>query len=183
MKQYLDTYNSTHYTAISGKKFFKIKEGDQVQIRGLHELDSSNFSTVIHADRDSFSVAVDSTYDVRTYKLEKAYRVIREGKKSTVRATFPCNWCSDDLVPYKVTKNTLRVYDMKLKIKWEKLDDGVRYFEAYRTHDNKNYDEWYMVRGYVESDGSTEAMDENENVNRVSNFWGDALVRVIANIY
>jgi len=182
MKTYLENYNSTHYTAISGKKFFKIKEGDKVQIRNLHKLDSSNFSTVIYADRDSVSVAVDSTYDVRTYKLEDVFKVIREGKTGTVRATFPCNWCQDDLVPYKITGNSVRVYDLKLKVKWTHFDDG-KYFEAYSSSDGKDYNEYYTVKGYVDNNGWTEASDEGEYVSRESNFWADALVRVIANIY
>jgi hypothetical protein len=182
MRTYLNNYNSTHYTAISGKKFFKINEGDMVQIRDIHELDSDDFVKVIHADRRSVSVAVNSTFDVRTYELDRVYQVVREGKKSTVRATFPCNWSGADLVPYKITGNIVRVFDLKLKIVWTEFEDG-KHFEAYSSHDGKNYDDYIMVEGFVNSNGWTEAMDEGRYTTRDSNFWADAMVRVIANIY
>ena len=182
MTTYLNNYNSTHYTAISGKKFFKINEGDLVQIRDIHELDSDDFVKVIHADRKSVSVAVNSTFDVRTYELDRVYQVVREGKASTVRATFPSNWVDADLIPYKISGNTVRVFDFKLKIVWTEFKDG-KHFEAYRSHDGKNYDSYCMVEGFVSSNGWTEAMDEGRCTTRECRFWADAMVKVIANIY
>ena len=180
MKQYLNNYNSTHYTAISGKKFFQIKKGDQVQIRDLHELDSDQFVTVFYADRSGLSY-IKEGFECNVM-LNKVYKVIRKGKTSTVRATFPCNWSGADLIPYKITGNIVRVYDMQLKIKWTHFEDG-KYFEAYKSHDGKKYDQYLMVEGFVSNNGWTEAMDEGRYTTRESNFWADAMVRVIANIY
>ena len=167
MVKHLCDYNSTHYTAISGKKFFKINSGDMVQIRDIHKLDSDNFAKVVYADRKSVSVSIDSDYDVRTYNLDKVYQVIRESKTGMVRATFPENWCSGDLVPYKITGNNVRVYDMTLKVVWTDFEDG-KYFKAYRSHDGKNYDDYIMVEGFVDSKGWTEAMDEGRYTTRRS---------------
>jgi hypothetical protein len=182
MRTYLNNYNSTHYTAISGKKFFKINEGDMVQIRDIHKLGSDDFVKVIYADRRSVSVAVDDTFDVRTYELDRVYQVVREGKTSTIRATFPSNWVDNDLIPYKITGNIVRVFDLKLRIIWTEFEDG-KYFEAYSSNDGKNYSEYAMVKGFVSSNGWTEAMDEGRYTTRDSNFWADAMVKVIANIY
>ena len=182
MTTYLNNYNSTHYTSISGKKFFKINKGDMVQIRDIHELDSNDFVKVIHADRKSVSVAVNDVFDVRTYDLDRVYQVVREGKTSSVRATFPSNWSNADLIPYKITGNTVRVRDLKLKIVWTEFEDG-KHFEAYSSCDGKNYDSYFMVEGFVNSNGWTQAMDEGRYTKREARFWADAMVKVIANIY
>ena len=200
MIQYLQNYMPTTYVDLCASKkgeghdWFRIKEGDLVQVRNVHELDSDEWGQVYATTRqmvlfhkpghvyEGLGQAENGSGDI--------FRVRRQMKTCTIGATFPCTWGgSGDLIPFKYTANTLRVFDMKLKIKWLAID-GVRTFEAFRTHDGKKYEEYPMVSGMIPEGSSgyvecwnDEFCNRDAHTTRESNHWADAIVRVIANIY
>jgi len=201
-QEWLTYYMPTTYVDLcatrkgEGSDWFRIKEGDKVQVRDTHNLDSNEWSEVIETDRQYVTfwlVEKGCGYPIEV-EQSKVFRVRRKMKNFTVGATYPCNWGGGNLIPFKFTANTLRVMDMKLKIKWTNVD-GDRMFSAYASHDGKKYEEYAMVSGMIWNDkdgkGSVEAWNgEWNNINngyahttRECNHWADAIVRVLANIY
>ena len=109
------------------------------------------------------------------YVQVRGHHDLRPLKTKTVKAVFPENWVSDDLVACEHTARTLRVYDLKLTLKITANIDGVKRFKLSDSRDN------LFVDGWIEENGHTTA--HAYDITRESYHWADACVKIIANIY
>jgi hypothetical protein len=185
MERNMRHYTSTQYKDLGsarlgeGHDWFRIKRGDYVQVRGHHDLNSSQDSAVLFTDRKTVTFELpdspENPYPFKTVGQDSIFRVRRPLKTKTVKAVFPENWVSDDLVACEHTARTLRVYDLKLTLKITANIDGEKHFKLSDSRDN------LFVDGWIEENGHTTA--HAYDITRESYHWADACVKIIANIY
>ena len=190
-------YTSTQYKDLGcdrlgeGHDWFRIKKGDYVQVRDHHDLNSNQDALVLSTDRKTVTFELPDLPENafphnwlwdqgETVDQDRIFRVRRQLKAKTVKAVYPENWVSDDLVAFEYTARTLRVYDLKLTLKITDNIDGEQFFVLRNNADGDK-----MVTGWTDKNGRTTASPASptSGISRESAHWADACVKIIANIY